>query len=459
MAHQPGKPPIHVTVNFIQEGDQVKINSDNIENNTEILGSNIGQITASDSTCEPEVKRTGGYKDTDPVSIQGTEKGAPNAADLNAKGFIETTDSKHVQSAAASVKVRPRAYEDEQPRMTRKLSQKLGKESNAVDNTLKECLYEDCGLRLVKNTPKDSENTRQKKGSLRIGQTEADPNLFLKEELAAILMIDAKYPKAVEILENLLEERNEQSNRLKLQVMVAECNMLIGREKRSKQDISEVIKSMTSENGPKFDDVMELVEGYYAQENFARALLLLRCNAEICKKESDSDEAIRCLKQNVAKSKCVIHEMVKAGDRLKLVAKDFGLEMMEAMLDIFRGIENPSPDVKIIEEAKCNNYAGLAYRILGRIKKSVEYYSKGIDSMKRHFKTDASKHRILGFLMANSGLANADLHNYSEAKSLLEQALEAKQNALDFTSEDEQRDSIKVTRSDLKTVRSIIKDI
>ncbi|XP_077967291.1 uncharacterized protein LOC120343034 [Styela clava] len=294
--------------------------------------------------------------------------------------------------------------------------------------------------------------------SLFAGTAKSIPGLSFSEGMKEFIAIEnsrhfiqnSKFVEALDLIEDLPSSPWQQ-------LMMSECYFQLGRERNALRCVEALQTMVTSPPRPDVDDVIKLVDNCIDNASYIRALVLLSCCAKLYKFESNPNISITGLKDCSFKCGIVIESLAEERRRMKILAKDVGLEMITDMLKDLRSVSGADKNKKTDMEARCLNNVGLSCYEVGEYKKAIGYYEEGVDLMEQTFSSNALKYKVFGDLLNNIGNAHHNLGNFYKAESFYLKSLEAKENAKDCSCNKVKQESIELTKNNLKITQNQMK--
>lgn len=243
-------------------------------------------------------------------------------------------------------------------------------------------------------------NNATQEFNLQMLSRDGDPD-FILEERSRLLIQTGDYEAAISILETTSETQGRH-------LMLGECYFETGRFTEGLHCSVKLMEILTSKPRPRGRDLMNLTNAYLTTSYNFRALLLLRCAAKIFALEAASGEdEITCLTEIENCSYecfCLIDIMIEHDGNRHTVAKEFGVEFMLEMLDLFRDVRTSRCGVRAELEARLLNNLALCCRAAKNVNKAVKYLRTGIAILKNDNCDSISYNETLGSLLRNIGL-------------------------------------------------------
>ena len=201
--------------------------------------------------------------------------------------------------------------------------------------------------------------------------------------------------------------------------------------------------------------IKEFVKSQLIPHNFQKiALVLLAELSGMCEAIPDPDKQLEqhmlCLDmlQNVARSMSQTKE--------KSVFKTIGYEAITRIYRNATSIQLEDKQVQCIKISWCLKYIGFCYNETGDFEKSIEYNERSINHMKKHFKENAIRYRILGIAYHNLAAALKNLKRFSSAQESYLKALDAYHAAQDWPSSDRRNNSVILSAKGLTEVHKYL---
>nr|XP_039267581.1 uncharacterized protein LOC120342699 [Styela clava] len=273
---------------------------------------------------------------------------------------------------------------------------------------------------------------------------------FVTYENLRRLIHQSKFAEALITLQDISPSQEQQ-------IMMSECYCQLGRPDKALRCIEALQTTMTSSPRPNVEDVIKLVDNCISDSSHIRALILLSCCPKLYKFDSNPNNAVDKLRYCSFKCWKIIEALAKEGGNMRNIAMNVGLKLSTDTLRELRLVSGTDKNEKACMEARCLNYVGISYKVVGKYKEAIGFYDEGLSLMKKTFSSNAAKYQMFGGHLNNIGNAHKYLGDYSKAKSFYLKSLEAYEKAEDWPSDKAKQKNIESTKENMKNTQRKMK--
>lgn len=200
-------------------------------------------------------------------------------------------------------------------------------------------------------------------------------------------------------------------------------------------------------------EVLQVSSGLKREDHLVYAVLLCRVAVNLFKAQSyPPPDALNGIRECVAQIRDASKDLLKRPDvKYHEIASNSGIQFITEALQALRLVEQVDDNVRVLEEATC--LVSLSHLCIncGRFEEAIPFCEDGVKKLELQFADQVCMHRQFGRLLNNIGEAHKHCGRRTEAKRYFQQALEAKQKAIDMKGE-ARREDIALTRKNLELV-------
>lgn len=251
------------------------------------------------------------------------------------------------------------------------------------------------------------------------------------------------------------------NNQLGINMLKAECYLYLGREHRAAKAITSVCNILKN---PNVDSALlkTFAESVSSPTSFIQPLIMYKVASDIitnsglspddtvdgiskcirlCKEmlqevnATASSDLSDILKSDSANAAGMLEKALKPveSSRVRVIILDFGVDYMLEMLKDLRAVQRADVEAKALKEAWSMTHIAYVMAHVREFGKSYKLRKEGIEVMDRVFGARAKDHYVYGVILHNMGIVLGNSGKMIEAKELYTRALEAKENAKDWS--------------------------
>lgn len=204
------------------------------------------------------------------------------------------------------------------------------------------------------------------------------------------------------------------------------------------------------------NDLKPTAQEHFTESRLVRAYVMFVCISQMFKHNKEPSDDLQGMRESVQVLRHIVEKMVKQA-RLRKIVSSHVIPSMHEMLADIRQIDNVSTDERVENEALTLNAIASSVDDIEEHEEAVKLYLEGMSLMEKEFGSNVTACHVYGALLHNIGTSKCHQRKFVDAEEFYIRAIEAKQSALDFKSEEKKQSDVSDAQDSLERCRTLMR--